>query len=103
MRLPRAPPQQQKSQRRKDVGAGVEHPVERHVEFKVRQGVGRAPIAGHHMVPLWDLMERDAVEERAQGHSQKNFHRNRKSSRLGYPPSSAILRSHPRSSHAYRS
>jgi hypothetical protein len=73
--------------------AGVEQAVEKRVEPKVLNTVGRIAGAGRHMVPLEQLMQHDSIEESAQAKPQQNTCGRRKTAMLrsrGRHPSSPL-------------
>lgn len=68
-------PQYEQPGRHEDVRAGMEEPVEERVDLEVADAVGGIAGARHHVVPLKDLVQHDAVEEPAQAQAEEDARR----------------------------
>src|SRR5215218_4325250 len=73
-------PKKDQSGYHEDVCARVEEAVQERVELQVLNRVWRVPSASHHMMPLEDLLEHDAVEEPAKTEAEQDASRSRKRS-----------------------
>ena len=65
-------PEHGQADHHEDLGADVEEAVEKRVKLEVFDTVCREAGTGHHVMPLQDLMQDDAVEEAAEAKAEED-------------------------------